>query len=32
MLKRFKITDNKTSFTFMNENFLNIVTFVDDEY
>ena len=32
MLKRFEITDSKTSSTFINENFSNIVTFVDDEY
>ena len=24
--------DNKTSFIFMNENFLSIITFFDDEY
>ena len=32
MLKRFKITDNKTLFIFMNEDFLNIVIFFDDKY
>ena len=32
MLKRFKIIDNKTSFILINESFLSIVTFVDDEY
>ena len=32
MLKRFKMIDNKTLFIFINENFLNIVTFVDDQY
>ena len=32
MLKRFELIDSKTSFTFMNENFLSIVTSFDDEY
>ena len=32
MLKRFKMIDNKTSFTFMNENFFNIVIFFNDKY
>ena len=32
MLKRFEMINSKTSFIFMNKNFLNIITFVDDEY
>ena len=32
ILKRFKMINNKTSFTFMNKSFLNIIMFFDDEY
>ena len=32
MLKRFEMTDNKTLFIFMNENFSNIITLFDNEY
>ena len=32
MLKRFEMTDNKTLFILMNENFFNIVTFFNNEY
>ena len=32
VLKRFEMTDSKTSSTFMNKSFSNIITFVDTEY
>ena len=32
MLKRFEMIDSKTSFTFMNKNFFNIIMFFNDEY